>query len=345
MIKRIIVAGMLCLFATTAFAQNIAIDFNKKADQDKVSPKVREKMDEFQLKIREIVTSEKSRLDLAISAVDKDLAANKITSVQAQEKKTELAEESSDIINEKIQAVNFDLDDLIKKQVAFSILNGDEGKIPEPVDLRKKYRATHTLSPNIGYGIMGFTNKENVELDQHLSFSNNFEIGMSYDRQLNSSSPWVFKSGLNLSWRTLKLDDNYKFVRNSDGETDLELHPNQLSKSKLRATYLIIPVGMRYQFGKKVTKDDFTYYESNRLSISGNVYGGVKISNNNIQKGDDLKIRDKKDYNLNPFIYGAQVTFGYGSWNVYFRKEFSNYFDKNTFDDRKMFQVGINYGF
>ena len=345
MIKRIIVAGMLCLFATSTFAQNIAIDFNKNADQDKVSPKVREKMDEFQLKIREIVTIEKTKLDEAISAVDKDLAANKISSAEAQEKKQMLAEQSSEVINDKIQAVNFDLDDLIKKQVAFSILNDDEGKIPTKEDIRKKYRATHTLSGFAGYGVMGFTEKENQKLDNHLGFANNFELGLTYDKQFSSTSPWTFKSGLYLSWRTLRLDDNYKFVRNADGATDLVLSDSELDKSKLRGTYLTLPIGLRYSFGKLVTVEDFTYHKASKFSITGNVYGGVKISNNNILKGDDVKQSDKKDYNLNPFVYGAQINFGYESWNVFVRKEFSNYFDKNTFDDRKMFQVGINYGF
>lgn len=345
MIKRIIVAGMLCLFATPTFAQNIAIDFNKNADQEKVSPKVREKMDEFQLKIREIVTEEKAKLDVAISQVDKDLAENKITSSDAQERKQALAENSSEIINEKIQAINFDLDDLIKKQVAFSILNGDEGKIPTTEDLKKKHRATHTLSGFMGYGIMGFSGKENQKLDNHLGFANNFEFGLTYDKQFNSASSWTFKSGLFLSWRTIRLEDNYKFVRNADGDTDLVLNDSELDKSKLRGTYLTLPIGLRYSFGKKVTVEDFTYHKASKFSITGNVYGGVKISNNNIIKGDDIKQRDKKDYNLNPFVYGAQINLGYGSWNVFARKEFSNYFDKNTFDERKMFQVGINYGF
>lgn len=346
MIKRIIVAGMLCLFATPSFAQNIAIDFNKGGNQDKVSPKVREKMDEFQIQIREIVNQEKANLDAEIQKVDKELAENKITKEEANERREELAITSSDLINERIQAVNFDLDELIKKQVAFSILNGNDAEtVPTKSDLEKKHRATHNITGYIGYGFMGFSEKQNEELDNRLGFANNFELGLTYNKQFNRQSPWSLKSGMVFSWRTIRLDDDYKFVRDADGNTGLIHNETQLDKSKLRGSYLVVPLGLQYTFGKNVTIDDFTYYKEKDIAITANVYGGVKLANNNIVKGDNVSFRDKKDYNLNPFIYGAQLTFKINSVNIYARKEFSNYFDKNTFDDRKMFQVGINFGF
>lgn len=346
MIKRIIVAGMLCLFATPTFAQSIGIDFNKMGDQDKVSPKVREKMDEFQLQIRGIVNEEKAKLDESIQKLDKDVAEGKITKVEAEETKVQLAEASSEIINDRIQKVNFDLDDLIKKQVAFAILNGnDADAVPTLEDLKKKHRATHNLTGYIGYGFMGFSDKTDDNLDDRLGFANNFELGLTYTKQFNAASPWSLKSGMIFSWRTTRLDDDYKFVRDTNGNTTLAHSETSLDKSKLRGSYLIVPLGLKYTFGNKVTVDDFTYYKEKDLAITANVYGGVKLSNNNIVKGDDISQRDKKDYNLNPFVYGAQLTFKINSVNIYARKEFSNYFDKNTFDDRKMFQFGINFGF
>lgn len=345
MIKRIIVAGILCFLATPTFAQNIAIDFNKNKDQDKVSPKVREKMDEFQLQIKDIVNEEKAKLDASLEQLDKDVAAGKISKEEADETKLSLAEASSEIINQRIEAVNFDLDDLIKKQVAFSILNGDEGKIPTTEDLRKKHRATNNITGYIGYGFMGFTDKKDDNLDDRLGFANNFELGLSYTKQLNAASPWSLKSGMVFSWRTIRLDDDYKFVRQPVGTTGIIQNETQLDKSKLRGSYLIVPLGMQYTFGKKVTVDDFTYYKEKDLAITANVYGGVKLANNNIVKGDNVSYRDKKDYNLNPFVYGAQLTFKINSVNIYARKEFSNYFDDKTFDNRKMFQFGINFGF
>ena len=347
MIKRIIVAGMLCLFATPIFAQQIAIDFNKNKDQDQVSPKVREKMDEFQLKIKDIVNEEKGKLDAEISKIDKDLEAKLITREEADAKKLEFAEQSSELINKRIEAVNFDLDDLIKKQVAFSILNGDKDPmaLETVAEMSKKRKPTHSLGLHVGYGFMGFSDKSDVGLEQHLGFSNNTELGVAYEKQLSVTSPLSFRSGLFMSWRTTRLEDNYKFARLDDGSTTIELSDENLDKSKLRGSYLMLPVGLKYSFGKKIdVVDGAPYYKASKFSLAANGYAGVNLSSNNIYKGDDVKRRDKKDYNLNQFVYGAQLTFSYDSWSVYARKEFSNYYESNSFDGRKMFQFGIAYG-
>ena len=346
MIKKIIATGLLCLLATPIFAQNITIDFNKGNNSDKVSPKVREKMDEFQLQIHAIVKEEKEKLDQQIQLVNKEVETGILTETEAKQKKNDLAEESSLVINERIQAVNFNLDDLIKQQVTYTVLNGNEiDSLSTRSALEKKYRATHNIVGYLGYGFMGFTDKEDKDLNNHLGFLNNFEFGLSYTKQLNRESPWSLKSGLYMSWRTIRLEDNYQFVRNPSGVTTIVDSETTLDKSKLRGSYLMLPLGVKYTFGKKVTVEDFTYYKSSKFSITANVYGGVKLSSNNIYKGNGVKARDKKDYNLSPFVYGAQLTFNYGSWNLYARKEFSNYFKNNSFDDRKMFQVGIGIGF
>jgi len=341
MIKKLIVVGLFCMLSTSIYAQQIAIDFNK--NKDNVSPIVREKMDEFQLKIQEIVNEEKLKLDVSIQQVDQDLEANKLSKEEAKERKQQLAESTSETINQRIKSVNFDLDELIKKQVAFTILNGND--IESISKLEKQHRATHDIRGYIGYGFMGFTEREDKEFNNHLGFSNNFELGLAYTKQFNRSSPWSLKSGLVFSWRTIRLEDNYRFNREVDGTTDIILMDGNLSKSKLRGSYLTIPLGLQYTFGKKITKDNFTYYKEKDLALIANFYGGVKLSNNNIYKGDGIKVRNRSDYNLNPFIYGVQLTFKINSVNIYARKELSNYFKENSFDNRKMFQFGINFGF
>lgn len=347
MIKRIIVAGILCFFATSSFAQQIAIDFNKNKDQDQVSPKVREKMDEFQLKIKDIVNEEKSKLDTEIAKIDQDLEAKKITRAEADAMKLKLAEQSSEVINQRIEAVNFNLDDLIKKQVAFSILNGDKDPmaLETNAELSKKRKPSHNLGLYVGYGFMGFSDKSDEGLKNHLGFANNTELGVAYEKQLSLTSPLSFRSGLFMSWRTTRLEDNYKFVRLDDGSTNIELSDVNLDKSKLRGSYLMLPVGLKYSFGKKIdVEGGVPYYKESKFSIAANGYAGVNLTSNNIYKGDDVKRRDKRDYNLNQFVYGAQLTFSYDSWSVYARKEFSNYYESNSFDARQMFQFGIAYG-
>lgn len=342
--KRIIWTVALVLFSFQAYSQTVIFNFNRNSKDD-ISPKVREKMDDFQLKISEIVKEEKDKLDLQIQQINRDYEMGKISSQEADQLKLQLSEQSSETINQRIENLNFDLDEVIKNQVTYAILNNDDPNISTQESLKKKYKSTHTLGGYLGYGVMGFTDKENVELDNRLGYLSNFELGVAYEKQFGSASHWSLISGLVMSWRTIRLEDDFQFVRNEDGNTEIVQHDKHLDKSKLRGSYLMLPVGLKYTFGKLATIEDFTYLKPGKFSLHANVYGAVKLSNNNIIKGDDVHQKDKKDYNLNPFVYGVQFGFGYKDVNIYVRKELSNYFDKGSFDDRQMFQFGINLGF
>src|SRR5690606_25685182 len=119
-------------------------------------------------------------------------------------------------------------------------------------------------------------------------------------------------------------------------------------KSKLRSTYVMVPVGLKYSFNSLKTRNEQTYRNPDGgFSIGAHVYGGFRISTNNIvDGGDEMEYRDKKsNYQLNNFAYGAQLTLSVMSWNFYVRQELSSFFKEGTFDDRKMLQFGINLGF
>jgi hypothetical protein len=79
--------------------------------------------------------------------------------------------------------------------------------------------------------------------------------------------------------------------------------------------------------------------------VTANVYGGIKMASNNIVKGDEVKFRHRENYDVNPFVYGAQVTMSYGQFGVFVKKDFSNYFKNKTFENDKMLQFGVSWGF
>jgi hypothetical protein len=45
------------------------------------------------------------------------------------------------------------------------------------------------------------------------------------------------------------------------------------------------------------------------FKVGANVYGGVRMSTNNIIEGNDGELRNRENYQVNPYIYGAQFTF------------------------------------
>lgn len=245
--------------------------------------------------------------------------------------------------------MNFNLDEITKQQVQYTILNTDLEELKkEQEPKKKKYAAINQVTGFLSYGMIALADDDNQKLNDHLGYSSGIDFGLVYHRQLSRTSPLTFQSGLYLSWRTLRFEDDYFMYRNENGEVDLVQYDKNLDKSKLRATYLMVPIGLKYHFSKLNTDEDGETYRkiNSGFGIGLNLYGGVKISQNNIVKGEDINWRHRKtDLNLNQFAYGAQLNVEINSWNLFVRQELSPYFKKGSFDDRKMLQFGINFGF
>jgi len=346
MIKKLIVAGLLCLSATSTYAQKFSFDLNEK-NNDKISPIVRDRISEFTLVIRQIVQEEKSSMEKKIAEVDKELVDGKINATEATAKKEAIANVYSNSINDRIEEVNFNLDDIIKQQVAFSIMNGEDPVNPKTKieDVKKRYKITNQINGYASFGYMAFTGKSDDELNKHEKFSSNLTFGLMYERQLSITSPVNFLTGAMFSWRTYRLDDDMMFNRDGNGNVGLVQSEKSLDKSKLRSAYFMVPVGLKYNFSKvKKVTDEFTYRPQGKYFIAAYAYGGTLLSSNNIVKGSGVRSKERGNYNVNNFIYGAEVTVGLGFFDVFVRKDFNNYFKDNTFDNRKMIQFGINIG-
>ncbi len=345
MIKKLFVAGLICFATTSLYAQRFTFDLNDK-NQEKISPIVRDRISEFTLVIQQIVQEEKTAMEKKITEVDQDVEKGKIPASEGTAKKEELANVYSETINERIQEVNFNLDDLIKQQVAFSIMNGEDPVITQTErDMKKRHRIVNQLNGYGSFGYMTFTGKKDEELNQHEKFSSNLTFGLFYERQVALTSPVNFLAGALFSWRTYRIDDDMMFNRDQNGNVGLIKSEKSLDKSKLRSAYFMVPVGLKYNFSKvKNLTDEFSYRPQSKYYIAAYAYGGTLLSSNNIYKGSGVKSKSKGNYNVNNFIYGAEVTVGLGFIDVFVRKDFNNYFKNNTFDDRKMIQFGINFG-
>jgi len=349
--KKFIVSGMLCLLAAASFGQTIKIDFNENEDvEERVSPRVREKVEQYAIEIREIVIQEKLAMESEVSKVDEDLENGLISDSLAGNLKADIALRFSERINSGIENLKFDLDEIIKQQVQYSIMNTDVEKLKEEQKSKVEewhYKPKNEMTGYLSYGMITLSDSDNQKLNDHLAYSSGIDFGFLYHRQFSQTSPFVFLTGAYLSWRTIRFDDNYFLTRNSEGLVDLNQYEHNLDKSKLRATYIMIPLGIKYSTAGLKTKNEETYRNPDKgIGIAANVYGGFRISTNHIVEGREVDYRDKKtNYELNNFAYGGQLTLSIYNWNFFVRQEFSPYFNDGTFDDRKMLQFGINFGF
>lgn len=347
-----IVAGMLCMMGIASYGQKISFDFNEDSSvKDPVSPIVKERIEAYALEISKIVIDEKILMNQEISSINGELSSGTISDNEADTRKAEISTKYSEKINERIDLLEFDLDEITKKQVEYTILNTDVDKLTQEKihqSMEDKYKPKNEIVGFLSYGVMHFEDGNDESLNNHLGFGSGIDFGFLYHKQFNRTSPFTFITGAYFSWRTMRFDDDYMINRAEDGNVSLVQYDKNLEKSKLRSTYVMVPVGIKYSFASlKKVNDEISYRNVDKgIGIGVNVYGGFRINQNNIVKGEDISFREKgTNYNLNNFVYGAQATLSIDNINFFVRQDLSSYFKDNTFDDRKMLQFGINFGF
>jgi len=344
MIKKFIIAGMLCLVATSVSAQKgLKLNLQPKADTE-VSPIVKEKVDEYAKKIDTIIQEEKKLMEAELLI----LQSKNLEKTEFDKQKAEVANRYSEKIDQRIEALGFDLDTVIQKQVKYSLLNSDVTSNEElKAKLLKKFRATKDFSGYFTYGIMTLTNdKADNDLDKNLGYANNLEFGLKFNYQFNRTSPWGLISGIGFSWRTVRLDNNMVFAKDSNADVYVANYQGNTDKSKLRTGYIMVPLGLQYNFSKlKNAGMDIQYRPySDGFRVAANMYGGVKMSTNNIVSGDREDFRDRGNYKVNPFVYGAQFTVSYDNISLFVKKDFSNFFKDSYFQNDKALVFGIGIG-
>ena len=344
MIKKFIITGMLCLVATSINAQRKSLSLNLQSKEDTtVSPIVKEKVEEYAAKINTIIQEEKKQMESELLV----LQAKNLDKAEFDKQKAQVADSYSQKIDTRIESLGFDLDQVIQKQVRYSLLNSDVTSNEELKEkLLKKFRPTKNLDGYFSYGIMMLTNdKADNDLDKNLGYANNLEFGLKFNYQFSRTSPWGLISGLGFSWRTVRTDNNMIFAK-QNGDIFLTKYEGSLDKAKLRTGYIMVPLGFQYNFSKlKSAGMDVQYRPySDGFRVGANVYGGIKMASNNIVKGDSQGFRDKSNYQVNPFVYGAQFTLSYDNLSLFVKKDFSNYFKDSYFPNDKALVFGVALG-
>lgn len=344
MIKKFVMMGLVCLFSSSFYGQKgLNINLASKKDTE-VSPIVKDKIEEYATQINAIIQEEKKLMETELLA----LQTKNLDKTDFDKDKAQIADRYSEKIDKRIEELGFDLDGVIQKQVRYSLLNTDAASKEELKEkLLKKFRPARSITGYFSYGIMTLTNDlSDNALDKNIGYSNNLEFGLKLNYQLSRTSPWAITSGLGFSWRTVRLDNNMFFTKNANNEVYLEKAGGDLSKSKLRTGYIIVPLGVQYNFSKlKNAGMDVQYRRFyNGFKIGANVYGGARMSTNNIIDGNDGELRNRENYQVNPYIYGAQLTFSYNSISVFVKKDFSNFFKDSAFKNDKALIFGIAIG-
>ncbi|TDO96672.1 hypothetical protein [Flavobacterium sp. 245] len=309
------------------------------------------------IKIEKITKEEKETLKLEIEAVNEQLSEGKITQEQADKRKKELAEARAVIIEEKVTLAQNELNELVQEKVDGKLKEKD---IPPSYtirwsrnhcgkdSLRSERRTTSQFVFALGLNNMMADGKYQ---DSNYSFigSHFYEWGFTYNSRLMKNDNLLHaKYGLSLMYNNIRPTDNRYFVVNGD-QTNLQTNAVNLTESRFRNVYLVLPAHLEFDFTRPTVKDGKTYFKTHksfRFGVGG--YAGINVKSKQILKfeEEDLKYKStiKGEYNVNNFIYGLSSYIGYRELSLYVKYDLNPLFQDNLVKENNI-SMGLRFDF
>lgn len=150
-------------------------------------------------------------------------------------------------------------------------------------------------------------------------------------------------TGLGMEFNNYYFDGDNSIVEENDQAIELPINDstNSLSKSKLTATFLRMPLLLEFQFPNTV--------RSKRGYITAGLITGLKLGSHTkvVYKDDSGKDKDKNkdDFNINPFRFGLTARIGFGGLSVFGDYYFTPMFVDGKGPDLHPFSVGLALAF
>jgi hypothetical protein len=155
-----------------------------------------------------------------------------------------------------------------------------------------------------------------------------YSIGFGTDR-------FGLVTGLGLEFNNYHFDGDNNIQEVDGNIVTKDDYPSALSKSKLKTTFLKVPLLLELQL--------LEAKRSKRIHISGGVIGGLKLGSHSkvIYKEDGNRKKDKirDDFNINPLRYGLTARIGYRSLNFYADYYMTPFFEKDN--DPELFPLAL----
>lgn len=295
-------------------------------------------------KIVEITNKEKELLKESVDSINTLLENGNISFEKSNALKNEIAQKRARNIEEKVNAQNQKLSELVKSKVQGDLKESDSGSMLtiskkgfEYVEngeavISKNARTIFNLTIATGYNTL-ITDGDLPYYESKNFSSHFFEWGGTFRTRLKKDSDLLaLRYGLSMMYNYASPKDNYHFVVNGN-QTDVMQSSVNFSKNKFRNVYLTLPVHLEFNIGKS---DEY------RIGLGG--FAGYNTSSEQRLKfrenGRRIKDMTRKDWNVNDWNYGLSAYAGYGPLSIYAKYDLNPLFRNNTVEQHNL-SLGI----
>lgn len=297
--------------------------------------------------LNKMIQMKNDSLKIQLTLIDNKLKNAEITEEEAQNLRKETNEsyvyELEDVLYEKIDSIWINKQEMDAAIFGVSI---DEMEMEEEIEvetdsidappieddfqnkLKKRKEPKYKSSVMYAFGVNNLMwNNEWSSIENSpytLRGSTFMELAFFKNIPLSKSSQWIhFKYGLGFKYAELKLFNNL-YHKDLGDLTVITTHSEELKKSKLTTSQILIPMEFILDFSKK--SEDLKAKKGFKIGVGG--YVGVNYYTTEMIKFKNSELRKQINYgnfNTNPFVYGLSGTIGFGKVALY------TTYDLNTF--------------
>lgn len=188
---------------------------------------------------------------------------------------------------------------------------------------------------------LGFSLLSDAPESMDMSWWGSKALNIYYQYPMNiGKSSFSFHPGIGIGTEKYAFDGYKTLDIDSDGNTEIASidSSSSINKSKFGLLYLDIPLEIRWRSNK---------YDPRRgFNVAIGVKGGILLQSKTKVKYSDITYKEKRDFNIQTFRYGAFGKFGFGSFNLYYYYSLSQMFESGKGpDETETFpmQVGISF--
>jgi hypothetical protein len=140
-------------------------------------------------------------------------------------------------------------------------------------------------------------------------------------------------TGLGLNMNDYRFSNQYTIENNNGYILPVALPAGVDAKTKLSTTYLTVPILFEFQI--PVNDSD------KKIFFSAGLIGGLKLGSHTKVKYTGYKEKDRDDFNIAPFRYGATARVGYKGINLYATYYLTDMFKEGRGPVMTPFSIGI----
>jgi len=302
--------------------------------QDSTAIKKEQERKYLEQRLRAITLDEKELLKISVAKINKEFEKGKITAEDAEKKKKKAALLAAANIEYRMAKIKREmLTDYYVQEYGSFIRFGEvfDTRIIKKRPIRYDRRTYFDLVFALGLNNAIQDGKSLDDSDYKIGGSRFFEFGVLWSTRVFKNHNFVrFNYGLSLQYNNLKPTGNRAFVDNGN-VTSLEEFPNDLRRSKIRMTNLVVPLYFEFGPSKKIDKKKYIRYRTNaqfKFGIGG--YVGLNLAVKQklrySENGERIDQEIRRNFNTNSFVYGLGAYIGWDDMSLYCKYDLSPIF-------------------